>query len=302
MSAHPIRTAFEFSGDELSPEYREALRVRFLASILQPVPVTGGPDRDEVVVSVTEETPRNRKSLTRLSLGIAAAIVAIAGLTVVVVNNRSQPAGIDTSRDPAIAKQALISVDELGAGWEVSDGGLTSRAVADIAATVPDCAPYLNYAFDSPARRAPTAGRIFGSLGSTLTEWVYIFPSDAAASKAMAKIAAPGFVTCFNRFLERLIPAYAPGSTVKASSVAAPPMISHGDRQVVVSQSNTYRTGTAEFSQVVLNAFVQVGRGIAYIDPIPDEHDSRDPAGSIEKALTTATNDLRAALGTTPNG
>jgi hypothetical protein len=302
MSAHPIRAAFEFSGDELSPEFGDALRVQFLASILQPVPVTGGQDREEVVVAVTEEAPRHRKSSTRVVLGIAAAIVVIASLTVVVVNHRSQPAAIDTSRDPAIAKQALISVDELGAGWEVSDGGLTSRAVADIAATVPACGPYLNYAFDSPGRRAPTAGRIFGSLGSTLTEWVYIFPSEAAASKAMAKIAEAGFVTCFNRFLEVLIPAYAPGATVKASTVAAPPMTSHGDRQVVVSQSNTYRSGTAEFSQVVLNTFVQVGRGIVYIDPIPDEHDSRDPAGSIEKALTTATNDLRAALGTTPKG
>jgi hypothetical protein len=302
MSAHPIRTAFEYAGDEPSPEFRDALRVRFLAELAQPDAAAGTPDREESIVTITEETPRLSRSRTRVVLGIAAAIVAIAGLTVVVINHRSQPAGVDTSRDPAIANEALISVDELGAGWEVSSGGLTSRAVADIAATVPGCAPYLDYAFDSPDRQAPTAGRIFASLGSTLTEWVYIFPSEEAASKAMDKISEAGFVTCFNRFLEVLIPAYAPGSTVTATTSAAPPLLSHGDRQVVLSQYNTYRIDAVEFSATVLNAFVQVGRGIVYIDPTTDAHDSQDPTGSIETALTAATNDLTAALAAKPNG
>ncbi len=302
MSAHPIRTAFDYIDDEPSPEFRDELRVRFLADLARTTAATGALDREEPIVTVTEETPRLSRSRVRVALGIAAAIAAVAGLTVVVINHESQPAAIDTSRDPAIAKEALISVDELGTGWEVSDGGLTSRAVADIAATVPECAPYLNYAFDSPGRQAPTAGRIFGSLSSTLTEWVYIFPSEDAASRAMDKIAEPGFVTCFNKFLDVLIPAYAPGSTVTASTSAPPPMLSHGDRQVVLSQHNTYRSGTAEFSRTVLNVFVQVGRGIVYIDPNPDEHDSRDPTGSIETALTVATNDLTAALAPKPKG
>jgi hypothetical protein len=299
MSTHPIRSAFDHAGDEPSPEFRDALRIRFLTDFASATAATGLPDRDQTLVTVTEEPPNRPRA--KMVLGIAAAIAAIAGLAVVVINHRSQPAGVDTSRDPAIAEEALISVDELGAGWEVVSGGLTSRAVADIAATVPECTPYLDYAFDSPGRQAPTAGRIFGSLAWTLTEWVYIFPSEAAASQAMDKIAEDGFATCFNKFLEVLIPAYAPGSTVTATTDVAPPLLPHGDRQVVLTQNNTYRTDTFEYSRTVLNAFVQVGRGIVYIDPITDDHDSRDPAGPIEKALTAATNDLMAALATTPN-
>lgn len=315
MNRHPIRGAFDYLDEEPSVAFCDDLRIRFFAEIQLPPTATGADasaradgaaDREETIVTITEEPPRTdprrKESRRRVVFGIAAAIVVIVGLTAVVINHRSQPAGIDTSRDPEVAKEALISLDELGAGWDISSGGLTSRAVADIAATVPECTPYLNYAFDSPDRHAPTAGRIFASLASYLTEWVYIFPSERAASQAMSKMAEAGFVTCFNRFLEALIPAYAPGSTVTATTTAEPPVLPHGDRQVVLTQHNTYRTGTAEFSRTVLNVFVQVGRGIVYIDPVTDERDSLDPAGSIEKALSLATNDLTAALAATPEG
>ncbi len=127
MSAHPIRTAFDHIDDEPSPEFRDALRVRFLADLARATATSATTAREEPIVTITEEAPLLSRSRTRVVLGIAAAIVAIAGLTVVVVNHRSQPVAVDTSRDPAIAKEALISVDQLGAGWEVSDGGLTSR-------------------------------------------------------------------------------------------------------------------------------------------------------------------------------
>ena len=305
MSAHPIRTAFEHSGDEPSPEFRDALRVRFLAELVSPTAATGTPDREETIVTVTEETPRLSRSRTRVVLGIAALIVAIAGLTVVVITHRSQPAGIDTSRDPAIAKDAVISVDELGSGWGISSNypGLTSRTIADIAATVPGCAPYFDYAFDSPRRQAVTAGTIFDSpRGFALTQWVYIFPTKDAASKAMNKIAENGFVPCMNSFIEAMVPKIEPpGITVKVTSVAAPPMLPHGDRQVVVGQFNTFQqNGVQLTSQTVMHVFVQVGRGIVYIDPSPDFHDSKDPKGPLEKAVAAATNDLKAALAAKP--
>ena len=47
-----------------------------------------------------------------------------------------------------------------------------------------------------------------------------------------------------------------------------------------------------------MNAFVQVGRGIVYVNPTPDALDSLDPASRLERVLTAATDDLRNALDT----
>ena len=161
----------------------------------------------------------------------------------------------------------------------------------------------MDAAFDGPGRRSTTtSGRIFGSLANTLTEWVYLFPSEEAASAAMDKIAEPGFIGCFTRFWEVLIPAYSPGATVTATPVASPTILPHGDRQVVVTLRPTYTVGSVTTSPTVVSVFVQVGRGIAYIDPVTDQHDPTDPAGSIEQALSLATDALDKALAAGPKG
>ena len=68
----------------------------------------------------------------------------------------------------------------------------------------------------------------------------------------------------------------------------------------MLGQHNTYTTNGATGAQTVMNVFVQVGRGIVYIDPITDEHDSKDPASMIESAVSAATTNLAEALGVDP--
>jgi len=258
-------------------------------------------DSDEPAVIDTEIL--RLESRRPIWIAIAAAIVLIVGLGVVLVNHRTDSTSVDTSHDPTIAREALVKVADLGSGWEVVNGGLTSHAVADVAAKVPECARYMDAAFDGPGRRSTTtSGRIFGSLANTLTEWVYLFPSEEAASAAMDKIAEPGFIGCFTRFWEVLIPAYSPGATVTATPVASPTILPHGDRQVVVTLRPTYTVGSVTTSPTVVSVFVQVGRGIAYIDPVTDQHDPTDPAGSIEQALSLATDALDKALAAGPKG
>ena len=59
MSAHPIRTAFECSGDEPAPEFLDALRVRFLATLGQPVATTRSPDQKETLVTEQPDAQGN---------------------------------------------------------------------------------------------------------------------------------------------------------------------------------------------------------------------------------------------------
>ena len=300
MSLNPIREAFEYGDHEPSTMFRDELRARFLDELMH-TEVSVQDDSDEPAVIDTEIL--RLESRRPIWIAVAAAIVLIVGLGVVLVNHRTDSTSVDTSHDPTIAREALVKVADLGSGWEVVNGGLTSHAVADVAAKVPECARYMDAAFDGPGRRSTTtSGRIFGSLANTLTEWVYLFPSEEAASAAMDKIAEPGFIGCFTRFWEVLIPAYSPGATVTATPVASPTILPHGDRQVVVTLRPTYTVGSVTTSPTVVSVFVQVGRGIAYIDPVTDQHDPTDPAGSIERALSLATDALDKALAAGPKG
>ena len=306
MRQNPITVAFEHVDVEPSTAFREQLRVQFLAAVQSgsAAEVSLNVARQGVVDSVDVDTVKlvdtTRPSRRRLNvvLGIAASIAIVVTLGVVLVNRRSEPKGVDTSHDPAIAKSALIPPDELGLGWDISHqyDGLSSRAVADVAASVPECAPYVDYAFDSPRRQAVTSGRIFrGPPLFALTQWVYIFPTEAAATKAMDKIAEPAFVPCLMKFMDRLTPVLSPGTISTTSNVDAPEIAAHGDRQVVIGESITF-AGADTFT--TMNTFVQVGRGIVYVNPTPDFHDSLDPASRLEKAYTAATDSLRTALET----
>jgi hypothetical protein len=294
MSRNTISDAFESVDVTPSTAFRQQLRGEFLTAVEQQE-VSDGIVADNTVTVVEVTRPPRRRS--KVVLGIAASIAVIAALTAVVLNRYSEPDTVDTSRDLAIAGSSLISPKQVGVSWQINHqyDSFTSRDVADVAATVPACASYVDFAFDSPRRDAVTAGRIFGSPQQfALTQWVYIFPTEAAATRAMDKIAEASFVPCLNQFMDALMPKLA-GSPSETSTVEPPPLAAHGDRQVVVGQSIAFSSlGTF----TVMNVFVQVGRGIVYVNPTPDALDSLDPASRLEKVIAAATDDLRNALDT----
>jgi hypothetical protein len=217
--------------------------------------------------------------------------VLVAALAVVIINHQSEPTAVDTSHDLEIAKAAIIEPSDIGLSWSVTHlwGDLTSRQIAESAATVADCEPYLDYAFDTAGRQAVTAGQQFGIRGSELitwiiTQWVYIFPSEKAASQAMDKIAEPGFLPCFDGVLPRMY------SVGVASRLDPLPVTAHGDRQIVIGQHLVFGASPPDNGIPVdtMNVWVQVGR--------TDTHNSTDSAGRIERTVTAATEALQAAL------
>jgi hypothetical protein len=221
-------------------------------------------------------------------------VVAIAAIVFGVVDRDREPADNDITDDTVAARSALVEPAELGDGWTISHeyDGLTSRGVADVASRVPECAPYLDYAFDSPSRQSVTTGRIFnGPTNFSLTQWVYIFPTAAAASTAMDKIAEESFQPCFNKFMDALFAVLAPDFPAHSKSIDPPVVAEHGDRQVVVAQ--TIQFPGSRFS--VMNAFIQVGRGIVYVDPTIDTDAGGDVA-PVDEAYSVAADALKAAL------
>ncbi|MEY2521710.1 MAG: hypothetical protein QOJ66_275 [Ilumatobacteraceae bacterium] len=293
MNHNPISDAFESVDMTPSAAFRQRLRGEFLAAVVRHEVSDGIAGGNTVNVIETARPPRRR---WKVVLGAAASIAIVAALTAIVLNRSSEPNAIDTSRDPAIAGSSLMSPKQVGLSWQINHqyDSFTSRDVAGVAATVPACAAYLNYAFDSPERLAATAGRIFSSPPLyALTQWVYIFPTEAAAKQAIDKIAEASFVPCFNQFMDALSPRLA-GSPSNTTTVEPPPLADHGDRQVVLGQSVALPFGTYQ----VMNVFVQVGRGIVFVNPTPDALDSLDAGSRLEKVIAAATDDLTTALAT----
>jgi hypothetical protein len=308
MSRHPLLVALDGLDDAPSPEFSATMRARLFEELVQPGASVDSSEHDDVSSSPGDigdsevrvapiDAPSKRR--TRTVLGAAAAILLVAALSVVVLNRRSEPPSIDTSRDPEIAQAALMRVADLGIGWEETHDhdDFTTAVEARVAAGVPSCGPYVDYAFDSPNSDASVSQRLYQS--PTLAQlWniVYVFPTKEAASQVMDKVAEQGFLSCFTEYLVAAQPVLSPGTTSTSEAVAAPPLLQHGDRQVAFGTSNVYQTPSGPIPLTSVNIFIQVDRAVVYINPRPDFHDSLDPKGRLELAMTVATDSVRAAL------
>lgn len=301
------RELFDAVQLEMSPAFRRRLE-RELVAAVQPEA------KEEFMVKVVEhevghrgddndpvgpgDSTSSRHRRMKVVLAAAASIALVGALAVVIINHDAEPAEVDTSRDAEIAKAAIIEPSKLGVSWSVTHmwGDLTSRSIAESAASVPECEPYLDYAFDTASRQAVTAGRQFGIVGSELitwiiTQWVYIFPSEKAASQAMDKIAEPGFPPCFDHVFRRMY------GNSQASRLDPLPVAPHGHRQIVIGQHLDFGGLPPDGIPVeTMNVWVQIGRAVVFVDPSTDTHDSLDPDGRIERAVSAATDALQAAL------
>ena len=310
MKHNSVRTAFDHVDVEPSPTFRDNLRAQFVAEMTQSDHVQSqssearhddAANNGENGVTVTvidapqaEANAKNRRP--NMIVGVAAAIIVVAVLTAVVLTRRSEPSGVDSSHDPAIADSALMTTEQLGNGWRpLNPQGSANPLLADIAASVPACTPYVDYAFDGPQQKSVTTERDFqGDVVRPLTQLVYIFPTEAEATEAMSKIAEPAFVPCFNAFIDALIPPTSGGQKVDTTTASdVPPFATHGDQQVALPQSIAFRGGD---TFTVISFFVQVGRGIVYVDPLLRRSDPTDSKGYVEKTVAAAADALAAAL------
>jgi hypothetical protein len=306
--------ALESLDEPASLEFRTLLHTRLVAELGQDptsaasqTVMTEVIDRDDVegdpVVGPSTTRP-HRTSRAQLVLGIAAAIAVIAALAAVIAGRRPDPAVVDTSHDGEIATAALIPPTELGSGWRIQSAytAFTSRVAAEVAATVPSCAAYVADAFDSPGRNAVTAERKFANpITTTMYQWVYVFPTQEQATRVMDKLSESAFQTCFTGFYEASVPVQDPRYKVTMTLADTPRLRAHGERQIAFATAQKFEgpglNGPRTLTTV--NTYIQVGRAIAFVDPIRNVHD--EPDSPMERAMTAAANALTVALKASPD-
>ncbi|MEY2415964.1 MAG: hypothetical protein QOH53_1298 [Ilumatobacteraceae bacterium] len=316
MNRHPILIALDALDDEPSAEFSEAMRARLYAELVQASDSSDAPLVDErltpteVEVEVDEQggrtnirafEPRSKRSGS--ALAAVAGIVLVAALAITVATRRSEPTASDTT-DHEIADTALISLTDLGSLWGDSHAydDFSTRDQALLAAGIPGCAPYVDSVFDGPLRQAATSQKHFhyrgasSSSSSILSDVVSVFPSKAAASKVMDKIAEPAFRSCFASYLEAEAPRLSSGDVLTSHIRDAPPLVEHGYRQIAFETVNLLRLSNGLVPLTSVNIFIQIDRSIVYINPVVDGHDSLDPTSALEIVMNAATNSLTRAL------
>ena len=260
----------------------DALTVVASTAVSQPAPVSSAP---RTMIAPVD-------TLTITDTGRAAVVAAVA-----VVPSRARD-------DATVAQEALLTAERLGAGWTALPA-LAAALPTDLwtfAASVPACAVGVAgrdgkrpvNLFDATRRSA-----VFNNLQvQPFTQSVYVFATADAATSAMDLLATPGWQSCWLALTDAQGPLADPYvSRVTSRGLAIPPPAPHGDRQISYGRDLSY--GSPDGRRVVgvrVAVFVQIGRAIVHVDPIPDTADSANPDGQVERVVAAATEALRAAL------
>lgn len=264
---------------------------------------------DYVTLS-NDPSRRGRTMRPQKILLFAAACLAVFAAAALIATRRQdspEPGSELTDIDPREAQQladaAGISADVLGVRWAegTDQGGVPfSQLSAETTAVMPRCAELSEFGVWSPTTKSVTAHQYFMADAFMYHE-VMVFASTEDASRAMDMIETELFQTCtFDRF-DRLAKYWRVIDTTSRSEAwdGVPEIGPYGDRQVIVGQHLVYRFAENPGPDLlVVNAYIQVGRAIAWVDPLYNPIPGHaDPTSGVDAVLKATTASLQNVFG-----
>ena len=227
---------------------------------------------------------------------IAAAVIVAAGITSVIVNHRSSTStSVDTRADFAIAGAAVISVDQLGPGSAPEFTVDPSWAdFQQLFAAQPECADYNAAVVPLKATAAGAMTSLVNLQSQVISEELTIYPSKDDASRVMDRIATPEFKDCFFAAFDAASRIGFPGSGPSTTGFNIAPPAPHGDRQIAFGMETL--TSIDSRTRLFHNVWIQVDRSIISVTVSPDGLGSDNPAGNLEKAISSAIASLDEAM------
>ena len=315
MSHNRVGDAIRLIDLAPSDEFRSDLRAKLLAEFALEEAGSGGvtelaaappPEPVEVHVTLTsDKSPLGLRRRAWKTMLAAVACLAVVATGVVIAHRDAEFSAprplrdVDQHEAGALAARGLIAREVLGVRWSVGsqsspDTARVKQAEATIAA-MPGCALLIPAGLFPPTTKTATAYQ-FVDDGSFLGQRVFVYATAEDASPAMDVIDGDTFAACWFNLFDRIRVSslVGAGTTPPSEAWNAPAISPHGDRQVIIGQHITLvRFGVTEEVYLV-NAFVQVGRSIAWINPrLPASGD----LSGVEKAITAATTALKNASG-----
>jgi hypothetical protein len=315
VNSNPVRSAVDLVDAEPSTEFLDALRARLLAggtgaqaAARQPSASASETVEEYVVLapSLTRTGPNRRTYKVLLAAAACVAVVA----AILVIKRSDDPQSQEVLRDvdpreaTPLGKAAMITADKIApvggsAGWKQVDDFTLADYVeqnAAINAAMPACAQLGSVGLTQPTSKAVIVHQDFADGPRPMFHDVWVFATRADASRAMDVISGEVYPTCFFKLFDRLT-ALNRNITALSTSTSwqAPPIAQHGDRQVIIGQKINYTFLVGGASAEAINAYVQVGRAIALIDP--QYLSDVSPTSNVEHAITVSTDALRKVFG-----
>jgi hypothetical protein len=317
VNTNPVRSAVDLVDAEPSIEFLSTLRARLLADgtgvQAGAAQQSSGPASERVeeyvmlAPSVTRTGP-NRRAY-KVLLAAAACLAVLAGIVALKRSNDSQGEGglrdVDSREALPLGEAARITADKIGEGWEqVDDFTLSDYAEqsAAINAEMPACAQLASVGLAQPTEKSVLVHQDFANGPVPMFHDVWVFATPEDASRAMDVIAGDVYPTCSFKLFDRLT---ALNRNVTATSTSTgwreePQIKLHGDRQVIFGQKIDYTFLNGSASAGAINAYVQVGRAIAFVDP---QHlGDVGPNSNVEQAITLSTDALKKVFALKPPG
>lgn len=321
MSENIIHAAVQLIDVAPTDEFVETLGRQLLADLegqrptrtaISLIPTEPEPPAPAEYVALAPDPSRAGRVTRPQKLFVAvAACLALVVAGAVILSQRDdsserseQLADVDSREAQPLADAARVAVhDVLGAGWgeREDQGGVPfSQLEADTTADTPQCADLRELGIWSPTTKSVTSHQIFQIPGNEfMYHEVMVFASAEDASKAMDTIESDLFRDCTFKRFDRLAPLWPRlGTTSHSSAWAGMTEIApHGDRQIVIGQHLVYQfNGEPGPEFHLVNAYIQVGRAIAWVDPVYNAlPGQRDPG--VEKVLSDTTASLEEVFG-----
>jgi hypothetical protein len=321
VNSSPVRAALDLVDAEPSKEFLSALRSRLLAegsaaevtTTIQPPSAAASETAEEYVMLAPN--PNRRHPSRRVQIIVLAAAACAVAAAAIVINNRpnndSGTSGglrdVDAKEALSLGQAALITADMLNGGaatgtarWARVDDLTVSDYAEQSAATsasLPGCAQLASVGLMQPTTKSVTVHQDFvnGPVPMLHDVWVFARPEDA--SRAMDVIAGNVYPTCWFDLFDRLTPLGRLSHTTSISHATDMDVsiAQHGDRQIIITQRITYTTFQSGGNAVAINAYVQVGRAIVFIDP--QYLGDVGPNSNVEQAIAASTEALQKVFG-----
>lgn len=310
MSHNRVGDAIRLIDLAPSGEFRSALRAKLLAEFALQEAASGGvadlvaaPPVEVYVRLTSDKSPLSLRRRVLKTMLAAAACLAVVATGVVIAHRDkfSEPRDlrdVDPREAEPLAIRGLITPEVLGVAWvdgqRSPDTERPKHAAATIAA-MPGCALLISAGLFPPTTKSATAYQ-FVDDGNFLGQRVFVYATAEDASRAMDVIAGDTFAACWFDLFDRIrvAPVVGAGRTPPSEAWNAPTIPLHGDRQVIIGQRVTIVRPSITDGVHLVNAFVQVGRAIVWINPrLPASGDLSE----VEKAIAAATKALKNASG-----
>ena len=314
MNSNPVRAAVDLVDTEPSTKFLSALRAQLLAdgTATEAITTTQQPSApasetvEEYVMLAPNPNRRGRnRRMQKFALAAAACAAAVAAIVVIRLNNDSGAKGglrdVDATEASPLAQAAKITTQAIGPSWSgVNDfkGSTYADVNAATNAALPECSVLKSVGLMDPTTKSVHLHQDFLNGPAPMLHDVWVFATPEDASRAMDVIAGDVYPACLFDLFDRLTPlSTGVKATSKSRGFDAPPITPHGDRQVIIGQTIDYTLsvgGTIDGVQAI-NAFVQVGRAIAFIDP--QYFGDVSPSSNVEQAITVSTDALQKVFG-----